>query len=69
MIFWVDYYFKVRRFESRGVRKLGESWMDEPITLQLDHMNGDKKDKRLENLCLLCPNCHSQKKTFAGRKY
>jgi hypothetical protein len=43
------------------------SWRDKPIVLQLEHKNGDRHDYRLENLCLLCPNCHSQTKTFAGR--
>lgn len=42
-------------------------WNGKPITLQLDHINGVNDDHRLENLRLLCPNCHSQTKTFAGR--
>ena len=44
-----------------------EEWRDQPLSLQLDHMNGDRRDNRLENLRLLCPNCHSQTETFAGR--
>ena len=42
-------------------------WMGQPITLQLDHINGVSDDHRLENLRLLCPNCHSQTPTFSGR--
>ncbi len=42
-------------------------WMGEPITLQLEHLNGVNNDHRLENLCWMCPNCHSQTATFAGR--
>lgn len=42
-------------------------WLGEPLSLQLDHKNGIKNDNRLENLHLLCPNCHSQTDTFAGR--
>jgi 5-methylcytosine-specific restriction endonuclease McrA len=37
------------------------------ISLQLDHINGIRTDNRLENLRLLCPNCHSQTETFCGK--
>jgi 5-methylcytosine-specific restriction endonuclease McrA len=47
---------------------LDNTWMNKPITLQLDHINGDKKDNRIENLRILCPNCHSQTINYAGRK-
>jgi Zn finger protein HypA/HybF involved in hydrogenase expression len=43
------------------------NWNDKPITLQLDHINGVNDDNRIENLRILCPNCHSQTDTF-GRK-
>lgn len=46
---------------------LGEVWNGQTLTLQLDHINGIYNDNRLENLQLLCPNCHSQTPTFAGR--
>lgn len=42
-------------------------WRGEPISLQLHHKNGVNTDHRLNNLCLLCPNCHSQTTTFAGK--
>lgn len=42
-------------------------WKGKPITLQLDHINGVHLDHRIQNLRLLCPNCHSQTDTFAGR--
>jgi 5-methylcytosine-specific restriction endonuclease McrA len=38
-----------------------------PLTLQIDHINGERLDYRLENLRILCPNCHIQTETFAGR--
>lgn len=43
-------------------------WNGKPLSLQIDHKNGKHTDNRLGNLRLLCPNCHSQTETFAGRK-
>lgn len=47
--------------------KLKPFWNNETLTLQLDHIDGDRTNNTLENLRILCPNCHSQTKTFAGR--
>lgn len=43
------------------------NWRGKDIVLQLDHINGVNNDHRIENLRLLCPNCHSQTETFCGR--
>ena len=42
-------------------------WYKHDLVLQIDHINGDHNDNRLENLRFLCPNCHSQTETFAGK--
>ena len=39
-------------------------WLSEPINLEIHHKNGDRSDNSLENLELLCPNCHSYTETF-----
>jgi 5-methylcytosine-specific restriction endonuclease McrA len=47
---------------------IGDKYNCKPISLQLDHINGKNNDNRLENLRLLCPNCHSQTTTFSGKR-
>lgn len=42
-------------------------WNGQPLTLQIDHINGINNDNRLKNLRFLCPNCHSQTETFSGK--
>lgn len=40
---------------------------DGRIPVELDHINGDRMDDRLENLRVLCPNCHSLQPTHRGK--
>jgi DNA-binding transcriptional ArsR family regulator len=54
---------KANRCERCGI----DSWLGEPLSMALHHINGDGQDNRLENLAFLCPNCHAQTPNFSGR--
>lgn len=41
-------------------------WRGRKLSLHIDHINGERNDHRLENLRMLCPNCHSQTDTYGG---
>jgi hypothetical protein len=45
-----------------------DTWLGQPIALELEHVDGDTKNNVTENLKLLCPNCHSQTPTWRRRK-
>lgn len=45
----------------------GNMWKGKPLTLHLDHIDGDHNNNLLENLRILCPHCHQQTPTFGGK--
>jgi transposase-like protein len=54
---------KVNCCERCGIAE----WLGAPLAMALHHVNGNGNDNSLENLALLCPNCHSQTPNFSGR--
>lgn len=49
-----------RKCENCGLTE----WLGQPINLEIHHKNGDRSDNSLENLIILCPNCHSYTENF-----
>lgn len=58
-------------FETCGERcsECGQKniWNNKPLTLQLDHIDGNSDNNDLSNLRILCPNCHTQTETFGSK--
>ncbi|MEU5301517.1 HNH endonuclease signature motif containing protein [Streptomyces noursei] len=46
---------------------IGPVWQGEPLPLEVDHVDGNWRDNRIENLRFLCPNCHSTTDSYRGR--
>lgn len=59
----LDAGLKANRCERCGI----EDWQGKPLSMHLHHINGDGGDNRLENLEMLCGNCHSQTENYGGR--
>lgn len=54
--------YKENKCEICGITE----WQNKPLVMQLHHINGNPTDNRLENLQMLCPNCHSQTDNYCG---
>ena len=53
--------------DNKCIRCGLDSWLGDPISLELDHIDGNNKNNSRDNLECLCPNCHSQTPTWRGR--
>lgn len=42
-------------------------WLDQPIPIELHHIDGNRKNNKIENLSLLCPNCHALTENYRGK--
>ena len=56
-----------RKYECDECLLWPDEWNNKPLNLVVDHINGDNTDHRPINLRFLCPNCHSQTDTYAGK--
>jgi 5-methylcytosine-specific restriction endonuclease McrA len=54
---------KEEKCEVCGIK----DWNGSPVSFELDHINGVRNDHRLENLRIICPNCHSQTHTYRAK--
>ena len=73
---WLNYkapgsQLKNRMFKAGIKKEICEEcgqlpeWNGKPLSLQLDHIDGDHRNNKLENLRIVCPNCHTQTETFS----
>lgn len=60
-------YLLENRGEKCAICGLGPEWNGFRLVLQLDHIDGDSDNNKLDNLRLLCPNCHTQTDTFSSK--
>lgn len=44
-----------------------KNWNGKKLSFELDHIDGDRTNHKLENLRIICPNCHSQTETYRGK--
>jgi len=55
------------KFEKKCYSCGKKTWLNRPIPLELEHKNGQNTDNRLENLSIICPNCHALTPTYRGK--
>lgn len=60
--------FRANMLENKCSKCGIKDWNGLPLSLELEHINGDRYDNRIDNLTILCPNCHSQTHTFRRKK-
>jgi heterodisulfide reductase subunit B len=54
---------KENKCENCGI----EEWLEKKLNMQLHHKDGNGKNNSLDNLQMLCPNCHAQTETYSGK--
>jgi hypothetical protein len=57
---------KIKRHQCENCKL--ETWLDKPIPLELHHVDGDRTNNLLENIQLLCPNCHALTDNYRAKK-
>ncbi len=75
-----DWYEFGKNFQNKSIREFLKvlsgydcahcgisEWNGSAITLEVEHIDGNSEDSSPGNVCLLCPNCHSQTPTYKGR--
>lgn len=60
-----EYLIRWRGYKCESC-KLAQ-WLSKPITLEVEHIDGNSENNCLENVQLLCPNCHSQTPTYKAK--
>jgi 5-methylcytosine-specific restriction endonuclease McrA len=55
-------------FEHKCYKCSNTTWLNQLIPLELEHIDGDHNNNELNNLTLLCPNCHAQTPTYRNKK-
>jgi len=61
--------YLIKKYENKCMicNQSGNDWNGKPITLIVDHIDGDAYNYKVDNIRLVCPNCDSQLPTYKGR--